>query len=165
METYKTNKANIGDIINSEKFAFGYYDGAYDSRGYMHPDKNKAITIDGKTENYPMGYYNSKNRSWDREVLSVDLGAYNKSRAKANFVVEKTAMTGGGTGHGPNDVYPNGWHIVARRLSKDNSYNPLGELITFYQSGCFTCMVEEVNVVGKMQPMFVMLEQYTSLKK
>jgi len=159
MEAYKTNHANIGDIINSEEFAFGYYESKYDSNGYMHIDKDKSITVDGRTETYPFQYYNSKNSDSDSKLLTTDLSAYNKSRGQANFIVEDARLS-----DGSGNDWPDGWRIIARRLSKDNFYNPKGELIQFYQSGCFSCMIKEVNVVGKMQQQFVLLEKYDSKK-
>jgi len=71
--------------------------------------------------------------------------------ADAEFVVEETKSKGGGIGHGPHDIYPNGWHVTARKLSKDGSYNPDGEVIKFYQSGAFSNKISEVEVVGKME--------------
>ncbi len=68
-----------------------------------------------------------------------------------NFIVEEAKMAGGGTGHGPHDVYPDGWQITARQLFKNGNYNPKGAQILFYQSGAFNCMATDVPTVGKMQ--------------
>ena len=59
------------------------------------------------------------------------------------YVVYKTAMDGGGTGHGVHDVYPNGHHVFAERLD-DPSVK-----VDFYQSGCFTAMLPELKPVAK----------------
>lgn len=49
-----------------------------------------------------------------------------------HFIVTKTEMDGGGTtGHGPDDVYPDGHHVWAQRAD-DPSIT-----IDFYQSGWF----------------------------
>lgn len=72
----------------------------------------------------------------------------------AHCVVERTAMTGGGTGHDLHDVYPDGWEVRARVLNKDGTYNPKGRVVCFYQSGCFNCMIELVRVVRKMRMTF-----------
>lgn len=61
-------------------------------------------------------------------------------RPGKRYVVEDTRHAGGGTGHGPHDVYPDGWEITARRLKDDGSYDPDGEVVRFYQSGSFNCM-------------------------
>lgn len=152
----KKNLLNIGDIIISEKFAFGYYDS----------EDRKLITIDGTTTKHPVTFYvneeeriatAAKSGKVPSKTRTVDLGAYDQSRRKAKFVVESANMQGGGTGHGPGDVYPDGWHVQARRLNNNGTYDPKGEVIRFYMSGCFTCIIDksDVKVVGKMQMWFV----------
>lgn len=59
------------------------------------------------------------------------------------YVVYKTAMEGGGTGHGPHDVYPDGHHVYAQKLD-----NP-SVRVDFYQSGSFTAMLLKLKAVGK----------------
>ena len=76
------------------------------------------------------------------------------SYLKGSYVVEYARSEGGGTGHGPHDVYPDGWHIKARKLFDDGTYNPNGEEIDFYQSGAFTCVNENVPVVKTMAVIF-----------
>lgn len=75
-------------------------------------------------------------------------------------VVYKTAMTGGGTGHGPNDIYPNGYQVSYIDLDKtevDKIANGkkvkivvrediIGRRRSFYQTGCFTSMVAKSDV-------------------
>jgi hypothetical protein len=60
------------------------------------------------------------------------------------FVVVETKLTGGGTGHGQHDVYPDGWQITAKRL-KDGQYDENGDEIKFFQSGSFAHLVN-VNI-------------------
>lgn len=155
MTTKSENLPNVGDVITSLKFAFGYYD-----------EDEKSITVDGATKKYPVMSYVSEDErvalaarsgKVSSKTRTVDLGAHDLSRATAKFVVEAANMQGGGTGHGPCDVYPDGWHVRARRLNKDGSYDPKGEVICFYMSGCFTCMIEpkDVQIVGKMQMRFI----------
>ena len=72
------------------------------------------------------------------------------SYLKGRYVVEHARSQGGGTGHGSHDIYPDGWHIRARKLNEDGSYNPTGVEIEFYQSGAFTVVNEDVPVVGKL---------------
>ncbi len=57
------------------------------------------------------------------------------------YTVYKTATEGGGTGHGPWDVYPDGHHVYAERND--------GTKIDFYQTGCFTAMIPRISPVGK----------------
>lgn len=75
------------------------------------------------------------------------------------FVAETARMTGGGTGHGSHDVYPDAWHVAARKLNADGSYNPNGTLLQFVQDGTpgsssFNS-TRKAKVVGKMQMTFV----------
>ena len=72
------------------------------------------------------------------------------SYLRGRYVVVHARSQGGGTGHGSHDIYPDGWHIQARKLNKDGSYNPTGVEIEFYQSGAFTVVNEDVPVVGKL---------------
>lgn len=65
------------------------------------------------------------------------------SYLSGRYVVYKTSYDGGGTGHGPHDVYPNGHHVFAERL--DNA----SIKVDFYQSGCFTAMLPDLKAVGK----------------
>lgn len=64
--------------------------------------------------------------------------------AEALWVVTGAAMGGGGTGHGPHDVYPDGWGVEAVRVTPDGE--PTGETIFFRESGCFNNMLEETEV-------------------
>lgn len=60
--------------------------------------------------------------------------------AEASYVVEKTAMDGGGQQPEPSGCYsafPDGHHVYARRLTPDMTYDPDGEAVDFWQTGCF----------------------------
>lgn len=61
------------------------------------------------------------------------------------FVVVEAKLTGGGTGHGKHDIYPDGWEITAKRLKEDGSYDSDSEEIKFFQSGSFAHLVN-VNI-------------------
>lgn len=146
------NLPNMGDIITSPKFAFGYYD----------DEDKKFITVDGTTTERPVTYFvgedgrvalAAQSGKIPPKKRTVELGANDPSRATAKFVVETANMQGGS--HGFGDDYPDGWHVRARRLSEDGSYDPKGEVIRFYMSGGFTCVVNDVKIVGKMQMRFV----------
>lgn len=143
----KEQMPRIGDIIISPKFAYGYYDGenviAVDGETKKHSDTSR-ISEDERVE------IAAKTGKISPRTRIIELGAFDESRASAKFVVESAKMQGGDTGR---DEYPDGWHVRARRLNKDDSYNPDGELIQFYMSGCFTYMIEpkDVEIVGKMK--------------
>lgn len=153
MET--ENLPNVGDVITSKKFAFGYYD-----------EQRTVITVDGTTTSHPVTSFLDNDERLELAATSgqippeketVEFGAYDPSRAKAKFVVEEAGMQGGGhSGRGDGD-YPDGWHVKARRLNNDDSYDPNGEVICFYMSGCFNGVIKPTNVrvVGKMRLHFV----------
>lgn len=74
------------------------------------------------------------------------------------FVVEEAKMGGGGTGHGPQDVYPDAWQVTARRLYEPcglqefGTYDPRGLVIKFNQrTNCYHFTINEVTVLGKMK--------------
>ncbi len=66
------------------------------------------------------------------------------------YVVYSAKMSGGGTGHGPHDVFPDGYHVVAVKLDLTDQYNTDGLKIHFYQSGCFTIINEDIVVKRKL---------------
>jgi hypothetical protein len=55
-------------------------------------------------------------------------------KSNTMYIVTHTEFTGGGTGHGPHDVYPNGHYVTARKIQRNLE---LGSVRKFYQSGCF----------------------------
>ena len=62
---------------------------------------------------------------------------------EGRYIVTKTAMEGGGTGHGPHDVYPDGHHVFCQHADHPHIK------VDFYQSGCFGCVIQKPEVVGK----------------
>jgi hypothetical protein len=67
------------------------------------------------------------------------------SRFIGKYVVYKTTFDGGGCGHGPHDIYPNGHHVFCKKLG-DNKIQ-----IDFYQDGCFTGLLppSQIKPIGK----------------
>jgi len=74
----------------------------------------------------------------------LDVDATDESRGTARFRVIAVEMCGGGTGHGDHDVYPSGWRVTAVRVADKH------EIIEFYQTGCFNCMVKEPEILGNV---------------
>jgi hypothetical protein len=79
--------------------------------------------------------------------------------AEKRYVVLDARLAGGGTGHGPNDVYPDGWQVKARLLKDDGTYDPAGATISFYQTGqagshCYSDN-KPAAIVGTMTKIFV----------
>lgn len=82
-------------------------------------------------------------------VLSTTKNKFNTGKLAGWYVVIDADMEGGGTGMGDHDVYPDGHHVFARKLKGEPpelSYNEKGTEIDFYQTGCFTAMIEEGKV-------------------
>ncbi len=75
--------------------------------------------------------------------VGEDFGGMNTAYLIGKYIVTRTAMNGGGTGHGPGDVYPDGWNVTAKMVGR------MHQTISFYQSGSFTAMNEKVRVVGR----------------
>jgi len=65
------------------------------------------------------------------------------------YVVYKTCMEGGGTGHGPHDIYPDGHHVFCEKIDNENIK------VDFYQSGCFTAMIKDIEPVGKAKKKWI----------
>lgn len=98
-----------------------------------------------------------KEGGWSRQCSETfDLRANEPALGTCEWVVLHTEMSGGGTGHGPHDVYPDGHRVKARRLRPDGTYDPDGQEIGFYQSGCFIGMVEpdKVTITRQMKQTF-----------
>jgi len=77
-----------------------------------------------------------------------------KKLGKGEWVVISTTMTGGGTGHGPHDIYPDGHQITCRKL-KPNS-NEIDWTVKekkFYQSGSFIneVMLKDPTLVRRIK--------------
>lgn len=68
---------------------------------------------------------------------------------RGKYVVIKTTTDGGGTGHGPHDVFPDGHHVWCE--SVDRKYK-----VDFYQTGCFTAMNTDIVPVGRAELKWVL---------
>jgi hypothetical protein len=60
------------------------------------------------------------------------------------YRVTRTSYGGGGTGMGPHDVFPDGHRVYAKPVNADEP------LISFYQTGCFTAMIENPKIVSRV---------------
>lgn len=78
---------------------------------------------------------------WERKRADpINLSPTDADLDQHLFEVLETRMCGGGTGHGPHDVYPDGHQVVARELEAKK------RLVRFYQSGCFIGMCPPENI-------------------
>ena len=68
-----------------------------------------------------------------------------------SYIVMETKKDGGGTGHGPHDVYPDGHHVFCQKYNDQigNRAKPLK--VDFYQTGCFTCMLPDIKPIAQAQ--------------
>lgn len=76
-------------------------------------------------------------------VIGSVIKGWDTSNLAGRYIVTSTSMTGGGTGMGPHDVYPDG-HLVKCQMANQ----PLMKL-SFYQTGSFTAMITDIEPVGK----------------
>jgi len=69
---------------------------------------------------------------------------FDTSIFEGEYVVNEVNCEGGGTCNGVNgpDKYPNGHHVFC--VKKDNSEIK----VDFYQTGCFTAMIEDIEPIG-----------------
>jgi hypothetical protein len=64
---------------------------------------------------------------------------------KTRYVVVKTALTGGSTGH---DAYPDAWHVTIQRFKEDGKI--FGKELVFTQeTNCYNNCIPEVELVAK----------------
>ncbi len=84
------------------------------------------------------------------EDVSNGHNTFKTKKYIGQYVVTETRMEGGGTAMF-NDYYPNGWHVKAKKLDANGTYNDTAEEISFYQSGAFTAMIETKEVIRKMK--------------
>jgi len=70
--------------------------------------------------------------AWSTDSFIVDEG---------DFVVTRTSFSGGGSGMGDHDTYPNGHHVYCQRLKADGTFDENGTKVSFYQSGSFNAMI------------------------
>jgi len=63
---------------------------------------------------------------------------------RGSYIVIEATMAGGAIGSTVDSSYPDGWRVTCESV-KDRRE------ISFYQSGCFNCVNEEINVIGKAE--------------
>jgi hypothetical protein len=143
---------NVGDVISSSEFAFGRHE-------YSYEDEEDAIIVGGTEKDHIVTEtYDEETRvrhatqtgktlpKWHK----VNYGAYDPSRGKAKFVVERAEMEGGSFGN------PDALYVTARRLDPNGLYDPTGEVIRFtYQSVCHINSIVRVTIHGHMKLWFL----------
>lgn len=84
---------------------------------------------------------------------TVELKDPNFEYLRGKYIVTYAGLSGGGTGHGPHDVYPDGWCINAQKADNPNIK------ISFYQSGCFNCKNEGIKAIGRAKQTWTIVEE------
>lgn len=147
-------RVDVGDVIRSPSFAYGVY-----FTKHTEGRKVDGKTFDGRLECYDkvkIGRHTTKvhwalheeRDGWHRETSKLlDVNAHDPTRAEAQFVVTWAQHVL----DGPNRAT---WTVEARRLNGNGSYSPDGELIEFVQGGCSHSLVEDIEVVDKLQQTF-----------
>ncbi len=134
------NHLKIGDVFRLPKSQDLSYETTNEGSKTIL-DKTHLTPDDGM--NIHWTEIQTKPGGWTREVeRQTDTSISPKDLPNGEWVVEEARLTGGGTGHGPGDVYPDGWHITARLLRPNGTYDPKGVTLQFYQDGCFTTVIE-----------------------
>ena len=57
-----------------------------------------------------------------------------------HYIVTETIDDGGGQGHGPHDVYPDGHHVFCVGVGT-------GHKVDFYQTGSFITMIHDIEPI------------------
>lgn len=73
------------------------------------------------------------------------------SIASGEFLVVKTENAGGGSGG--TDYYTDGHRVYCKRLN-NGSFDEKGTEVNFYQTGCFTAMIENITPIRQMKMSF-----------
>lgn len=76
------------------------------------------------------------------EVFRKGKAIYDTHILAGHYVVLETVVGGGGTGMGQHDTYPDGHHVFCQKLKSDLRLDNKGRKLDFYQTGCFTAMIE-----------------------
>ncbi len=86
--------------------------------------------------------YSNRRGSFDMTHHDVTLGG-EFDYLEGEYIVYKAYSGGGSKGGGMtgHDDYPDGWHVFCERED--------GVKVDFYQSGCFTAMIEDIEPIRK----------------
>lgn len=68
---------------------------------------------------------------------------------RGKYIVVKITSDGGGTGMGPHDVFPDGYHVWCESI--DGTHK-----VDFYQTGCFTAMIEDIKPIARAEKKWVL---------
>jgi len=93
---------------------------------------------------YHFAYQGHKGNFKNFARVQVRLSDDNFDYLRGIYIVTKTATDGGGTGHGPGDVYPDGHHVHC--ISEDGK-----KTVDFYQSGSFIDIIKDIEPIRRAE--------------
>jgi hypothetical protein len=82
-------------------------------------------------------------------TVGTDKNGMDTNWIAGRYVVTATSCEGGGTGMGEHDVYPDGHYVRAEKLQK-SEFDHRAK-ISFFQTGAFTAMIQDIAPVGRAQ--------------
>jgi hypothetical protein len=101
--------------------------------------------------------YSNRAGSFDMKRTEVDLSSPLGAGHRGRYVVLRTAIDGGGRGHGVYDIYPSGHHVWCKSI---DHHTPIE--VDFYQTGAFTCMIPDIQPIGRADLQWVVKEAETT---
>ncbi len=135
-----------GDWIRCASFARGEHPTEW-SDGLLEVD-TRVVTVKQSPNVIHWSEKQTREGGWERRVDRVtDPRSFDDSRGEAVYVITSAHVGGGGTGHGPHDVFPDGEQYEARRLDDGGNVVPLAPIVCFTIGGCFTSTVTDVTLV------------------
>jgi hypothetical protein len=131
----------VGDVFTSSKMdgmMFGYV--VHDSEtGEPYVDFSTLHTADYGDE-VQIIWTEYAAEGWERKrKITLSTKVKDPKLFGAEWKVIETSFCGGGAGHGPYDIYPDGHHVKAKRVNGK-------ETISFYQNGCFRGMLDPKDI-------------------
>ena len=138
-------RLRVGDVFRCRRFAKAQYETRWEG-GLLVLSKTELCFNRGHLYRWTE---HQERDGWHRDVEHVlNSRADDESRGAARFRVVEAYLGGGGTGHGPHDVYPDGWLVTAERMDGPK------ETIRFSQSGCFVHAIpdDEIELVEEEVP-------------
>jgi hypothetical protein len=148
MKVRNAKTISVGDMIRSPRFEFGRRDSS--NTGPINVGGTTRCKC-ASTETRPAKLKGGRTVQVEVPADPFKFDGSDATRPAAVFVVEQVQTKGGSQQAG----YPDGQHVIARRLHPNKTYNVAGEQIAFYMSGCFMDMIEEVELCGLMEQRFV----------
>jgi hypothetical protein len=85
--------------------------------------------------------------------INYKIEQYDTSIFIGEYIVVSAYEESSSSGHGRGDDYSGGWRVECKKLNNDK-YDSNGLEIYFFQSGCYTAMIENIEPIRKMKMTF-----------